>query len=903
MDEVVRERGATYHPQSVTDGNGRTWQATYDTLGNALTSTTPKGTVTTSTYSYSNFPLGELTSVKEGSKTATAYTYYEPSGLVHEVEAPVPGDAGTGLTQPTTYAYTAMGNLASVTSPGNNATGTRTVSYGYTADGSYSQSAALGEPITATDERGKVTHLRYDARGNLLTNSDSLGNATDWIYNFADQAVTELSPYTGTTGSGRASRTTAYLYIGGSAVQIDSRSESNTVVRTVNLTYGYEGETLSRSGSTEGNSMTYDAAYSLKSVIDGGGHGTIYIYDTNGQLIQTSGTSGALTITGYDAVGNMLSRTDGNGQITNCSYSDTDGLLTSVTYPGATASNVSYTYDTYDRANSVTDGTGTQTTAYDDEDAVTSTTTTYTGLPARTFSYAYWPDGSRQTMANPAGTWTYAYDAAGRYTSMTSPAGTNSATWLDNGWQASRTLPNGVSTQYAYNAVGALSGLSNQVGAATLSQYGGMAYDGVFNLTGLSASVPGALAQGGSTTYAYDAKDRLVAESSTRLGGYSQSHVYDAAGNPTTLRGASQTFDANNRQTGAVGQFAYDGNGSPTIYRGATMAYDPEARATTLGSLSAGYRADGRRAWKSYLGNKTYFLYDDDGNPAVEVDANGAVLSINVYAPDGLVARNQAGTWAQYAFDPEGNVALRLGVTGAVMTSSAYDAYGQEWIVGSYRDPYGFHARDGYYADRETGLYYCYHRYYDPQAGRWITTDPAGYGGGMNLYSYCGASPLGWADRSGLDPEIRCKEPKKSAIKKQLNDVCKNRIKLLKDPELRKSMAERCKDVVITCLPPGSPDCDPDPITGKPTFGSTPRSGRLGTGTVFIGICPDGFNAKEAGCLGKTILHEMVHSTGETGLKNNIGNPDEGGASLDQREVYCRQKEGEAYGPGKPPCP
>ena len=51
------------------------------------------------------------------------------------------------------------------------------------------------------------------------------------------------------------------------------------------------------------------------------------------------------------------------------------------------------------------------------------------------------------------------------------------------------------------------------------------------------------------------------------------------------------------------------------------MGYDPEARATTLGGLTAGYRADGLRAWKSYLGTNTYYLYDW-GTPVVEMDAS-----------------------------------------------------------------------------------------------------------------------------------------------------------------------------------------------------------------------------------------------------------------------------------------
>ena len=159
------------------------------------------------------------------------------------------------------------------------------------------------------------------------------------------------------------------------------------------------------------------------------------------------------------------------------------------------------------------------------------------------------------------------------------------------------------------------------------------------------------------------------------------------------------------------------------------------------------YGTDGLRAWKSLDGSKTYFLYGEDGDPVVEMDSNGAVLSCNVFAPDGLVARDQAGTWTQYAFDEEGNVAQRLSATGTVLSSSVYDGYGGGGVT---PDPFGYHAQDGYYTDVETGLVYCQNRYYDPGAGRWVTRDPLSYDGGINLYGYCAGGPVGASDPEGL---------------------------------------------------------------------------------------------------------------------------------------------------------
>ena len=48
------------------------------------------------------------------------------------------------------------------------------------------------------------------------------------------------------------------------------------------------------------------------------------------------------------------------------------------------------------------------------------------------------------------------------------------------------------------------------------------------------------------------------------------------------------------------------------------------------------------------------------------------------------------------------------------------------------------------------GLIPCTHRYYDPANGRWLTRDPIGYDGGINLYGYCGNDPGNRWDPLGL---------------------------------------------------------------------------------------------------------------------------------------------------------
>jgi uncharacterized protein RhaS with RHS repeats len=48
-------------------------------------------------------------------------------------------------------------------------------------------------------------------------------------------------------------------------------------------------------------------------------------------------------------------------------------------------------------------------------------------------------------------------------------------------------------------------------------------------------------------------------------------------------------------------------------------------------------------------------------------------------------------------------------------------------------------------------LYYYRARYYDPKAGRFISEDPIGFGGGdVNLFRYVGNNPGNWVDPEGL---------------------------------------------------------------------------------------------------------------------------------------------------------
>ncbi len=62
-----------------------------------------------------------------------------------------------------------------------------------------------------------------------------------------------------------------------------------------------------------------------------------------------------------------------------------------------------------------------------------------------------------------------------------------------------------------------------------------------------------------------------------------------------------------------------------------------------------------------------------------------------------------------------------------------------------------YHPRfPGQYFDKETNLHYNYFRYYEPETGRYVSPDPIGLTGGINIYGYAKQNPLSFVDQNGL---------------------------------------------------------------------------------------------------------------------------------------------------------
>ena len=89
----------------------------------------------------------------------------------------------------------------------------------------------------------------------------------------------------------------------------------------------------------------------------------------------------------------------------------------------------------------------------------------------------------------------------------------------------------------------------------------------------------------------------------------------------------------------------------------------------------------------------------------------------------------------------------------------------------------------GQWFDQESGLHYNFHRYYDPETGKYLSSDPIGLDGGTRSYGYV-HNPLAWVDPWGL---AGCSAPETfSETRSQAFDAAKssNDIPTSKQPDV-----------------------------------------------------------------------------------------------------------------------
>ena len=115
----------------------------------------------------------------------------------------------------------------------------------------------------------------------------------------------------------------------------------------------------------------------------------------------------------------------------------------------------------------------------------------------------------------------------------------------------------------------------------------------------------------------------------------------------------------------------------------------------------------------------------------------------------GLLNLNQGGANYSYLYDGKGNVTALLDGTGNVAASYQYDPFGvPRGPANTLSQPMQFSTKPW---DDKTGLSYYGYRFYASGIGRWLTRDPLGEAGGINLYGFAGNNAVNRIDPMGLE--------------------------------------------------------------------------------------------------------------------------------------------------------
>jgi RHS repeat-associated protein len=164
--------------------------------------------------------------------------------------------------------------------------------------------------------------------------------------------------------------------------------------------------------------------------------------------------------------------------------------------------------------------------------------------------------------------------------------------------------------------------------------------------------------------------------------------------------------------------------------------------------LSRRIRITERNASNTITSDKRY-LWSDGNQPAEEREANGTTVTKR-YFPQGeqRIGGSDAGYY-YYTKDHLGSIREITNASGALATRYDFDLWGKRTkLSGTPDSDVGF---TGHHHHAKSGLVLTWYRAYDAEAGRWLSADPLGEMGGMNLYGYVGGDPIRYVDPLGLD--------------------------------------------------------------------------------------------------------------------------------------------------------
>ena len=399
-----------------TDAFGHKKSYTYDAYGNRLTATDAKGNVTTYTYDDNN----NLLTVKDPLNHVTTYTYNCLNQLVSVKDA---------KNNVVTYGYDALGRRTTVTDAKNNVftttyDGNGNVLTTKDAKGNTIRSTVYNSrnlPVKVTNAAKNTTTYTYTPLGKVESITAPLNSSKTYSYNSRglNTAVRDANNQSSTATydvlgnvtklSGPLGGSTTYTYDAMGRLDSESTTSGGTVRYSYNELNVKEQVTNARG---QVRKYFHDAMGRITGFV-GAEDSVGYTYDANGNVLTVTDKNGTITRE-YDALNRVTKYTDTFGNVIQYEY-DAVGNLSRMVYPDNTA--VTYTYDANNNLLSVTDWANRTTTyTYDVNNKVTrvmkpdgSVTTTMYDFAQRVTSSVEKTAGGDVITG-----YKYSYDALGR---------------------------------------------------------------------------------------------------------------------------------------------------------------------------------------------------------------------------------------------------------------------------------------------------------------------------------------------------------------------------------------------------------------------------------------------------------------------------------------------------------
>ncbi|MFO7607499.1 MAG: DUF2235 domain-containing protein [Desulfurivibrionaceae bacterium] len=721
-----------------------------DILGNETVSTTTLNRATQIQTSTVNYPDSTVNGVS-----------------VSRRGVPVSVQSKAGLTM--TYEYDDLGRRTGVTDP---RTGKSITHY----DGA-------GRVDYVEDPAGNRTWFGYDPdSGRKIWEKNALDKYTRYAYNDQGQVTHIWGDATYPVSyeyDAYGQRTRMHTYQGGTCW--NAATWPATAANADTTTWHYDPATGLLTGKEDAAgklvSYSYTAANQLKTRTwartDAGiALSTSYIYDPKtAELTDIDYSDTTVDVSfSYNRLGRQATITDAAGSRT-FAYKDTL-QLESEAITGLYNKTLTRQYDTLGRNSGVTVGTEYSTAyGYDPATGRMASVSWDVGSVIGKTAYSYMSDSNLLQSAS--------YDS-GQITTY--------------GYEPNRNLKTGVTNEfnatlisqydYSYDAAGRRENVRNSGTAFTASGFNIYGYNDRNELTssnrylGTDVANPTQLVDNEERGFIYD-----------NIGNRKEATDWDAA-NAVRMRltyTANQLnqYDLITTDTGQPNETpTYDDDGNMTGYGDKSYTYNAENRLVVVApallaegdtKLEFTYDYMGRRVQKKVyvytsntwlLTSTTSLLYDGwnmieetttrNSEPATQNSSFcvwGLDLSQSMQGAGGiggLLARVKDGSAHTYIYDANGNVGQLLDNGGTIIAHYEYDPYGNTINAAgelAADNPYRFSTK---YFETETELYYYGIRYYSPKLGRWISKDPIGEEGGLNLYGFVGNSSVNATDPLGL---------------------------------------------------------------------------------------------------------------------------------------------------------